>query len=81
MEEYSSLNKKEKIQVIKSHIKNLQYSKYNLEISILTEQAIDIPNESNIIGFQMQLDDLLDKETALNSELEKVEAEPDDTTS
>lgn len=81
MEEYSSLNKKEKIQVIKSHIKNLQYSKYNLEISILTEQAIDVPNESNIIGFQMQLDDLLDKETALNSELEKVEGEPDDTTS
>lgn len=81
MEEYISLTKKEKIQVVKSHIKNLQYSKYNLEISILTEQAVDVPSESNIIGFQMQLDDLLDKESALLAELERVEAEPDDTTS
>ena len=81
MEEYISLTKREKIQVIKSHIKNLQYSKYNLEISILTEQAVDVPSESNIIGFQMQLDDLLDKESALLAELERVEAEPDDTTS
>ena len=80
MENILNLSKKEKLQIIKSHIKNLQYSKYNLEMSILAEQAIDVPNEANIIGIQMQLEDINDKEQALLSQLEVVEAEPDDAT-
>lgn len=73
MEEYLFLNKQEKLQIIRSHIKNLQYSKYNLELSILAEQSIDVPNESNMIGLQMQLEDIIDKQTVLENKLLEVE--------
>lgn len=67
--DYNSLTDEEKAQTVRSHIKNLQHIKYNLELSILSEQAIDVPSESVIIGYQLQLDDALDREAALNQEL------------
>lgn len=69
MEDYLSLNNEEKKQLVRSHIKNLQFTKYNLELNIIAEQAIDVPNESSIIGYQMQIEDLIDKEAALQNEL------------
>lgn len=75
MEEYLSLNKEEKRQLIKSHIKNLQFTKYNLELNIIAEQAVDVPNESSIIGYQMQIEDLVDKESALQNELLLLDSE------
>ena len=75
MEEYLSLNKEEKRHLIKSHIKNLQFTKYNLELNIIAEQAVDVPNESSIIGYQMQIEDLVDKESALQNELLLLDSE------
>lgn len=71
-ETYNALTNEEKMQIIRSHIKNMQHTKYNLELSILAEQAIDVPNESLIIGFQMQLEDAIDKQNALEAELTKI---------
>lgn len=67
--EYNTLTTEEKAQAVRSHIKNLQHIKYNLELSILTEQAVDVPSESVIIGYQLQLDDANDREAALSREL------------
>lgn len=75
-EEYNSLSKEEKAQVIRSHIKNLELTKYNIELSILAEQSIDVPSETTIMSYQMQLDDAIDKQQALQAELLRVESEP-----
>lgn len=75
-ETYNSLSKEEKSQVIRSHIKNLELTKYNIELSILAEQAIDVPSETTIMSYQMQLDDAIDKQQALQAELLRVESEP-----
>lgn len=72
---YNTLTSLEKMQLIKSHIKNLQHVKYNLELSILAEQAVDVPNESSIIGYQMQIEDAVDKENALTQELNRIQQE------
>lgn len=69
---YNALTNEEKMQIIRSHIKNIQHTKYNLELSILAEQAIDVPNEALIIGYQMQLEDAVDRETALSDELVRI---------
>lgn len=75
-ETYNSLSKEEKAQVIRSHIKNLELTKYNIELSILAEQSIDVPSETTIMSYQMQLDDAIDKQQALQAELLRVESEP-----
>lgn len=71
-ETYNSLSNEEKMQIIRSHIKNIEHNKYNLELSILAEQAIDVPNEALIIGYQMQLEDARDRESALEAELNRI---------
>ena len=71
-ETYNMLTDEEKMQIIRSHIKNLQHNRYNLELSILAEQSVDVPNEALIIGYQMQIDDLNDKTIALENELTRI---------
>ena len=38
------LTSQEKISVIESHIKNVQYSKYNAELTLIEENALETPN-------------------------------------
>lgn len=42
------LTKEEKIGVIQSHMKNVQYSKYNAQITLVEEQALETPNAENV---------------------------------
>lgn len=42
------LTTEEKIAVIKSHMKNVQYNKYNAQLTIVQEQALATPNAENI---------------------------------
>jgi hypothetical protein len=42
------LTTEEKIAVIESHMKNVQYNKFNAQITIVEEQALASPNASNI---------------------------------
>jgi hypothetical protein len=67
MEEYVSLE--EKKHMINNFIKNLSYNRYNLEISLLAENAIDNPSQSNINSFNLQIEEIDDKILALKSEL------------
>jgi hypothetical protein len=67
MEEYISLE--EKKHMINNFIKNLSYNRYNLEISLLAENAIDNPSQSNISSFNLQIEEIDDKILALKSEL------------
>lgn len=74
MAEYNTLTDEEKLQILRSHVKNLQHNKYNIELYILAEQSIDVPNESNIISYQMQLDDINDKQAALEAQIATIES-------
>jgi hypothetical protein len=38
------LTSEEKIGVIESHIKNVQYTKYNAELTLIEENALQTPN-------------------------------------
>ena len=49
-----NLTKEEKAQIISSHIKNLNYTKYNLEIDIIQENARVAPSESALTNFNTQ---------------------------
>ena len=68
MEEQVSVE--EKIHMIKNFIKNLSYSRYNIELSLIAENAIENPNENNI-----QIEEIDDKIEALQNELAQLEGE------
>ena len=44
----TELTKEEKIGVIQSHMKNVQYSKYNAQIALVEEGALETPNAENV---------------------------------
>ena len=46
------LTAEEKIGVIQSHMKNVQYSKYNAQVTIIQEEALEEPNTENIAAAQ-----------------------------
>jgi len=68
------LTKEEKAQIINNHIKSLSYTKYNLEIDILQENAKDAPVASSISAFQDQITDIDGQIAALNTRLTAVNA-------
>ena len=73
MEEQVSVE--EKIHMIKNFIKNLSYSRYNIELSLIAENAIENPNENNIVSFNIQIEEIDDKIEALQNELAQLEGE------
>lgn len=68
------LTKDEKIQIINNHIKSLSYTKYNLEIDIMQENAKSAPTASSIAAFEDQIEDIQGQISALNTELTAVNA-------
>ena len=46
-----SLSSEEKISLINSHIKNIQFTKYNAELSIIEENAAVAPNTETLASF------------------------------
>jgi hypothetical protein len=69
-----NLTKEEKAQIISSHLKNLNYTKYNLEIDIIQENAKDSPSSSSINNFNSQVDEVDNQILALETKLAEVNA-------
>jgi hypothetical protein len=67
-----TLTKEEKAQIINSHIRNLEHSRYSLEIDIIQENAKQIPSTETINLINAQKDEVSDQITALTSELSEV---------
>lgn len=63
------LAKEEKIEIVNQHLKNLEYNKYNLSLSVIEENSAAIPNASIIDSLNLQLTDISAKISALESEL------------
>lgn len=72
MEEFETLSDGEKAVSIRSKIKNIQYNKYNIELDILTENAISEPDTNKLEEWSKQLSDLIAKENALKIKLDEV---------
>jgi hypothetical protein len=70
----TNLTKEEKAQIISSHIKNLNYTKYNLEIDIVQENARATPSASALTNFNTQIDEVDDQIAALQTQLTAVNA-------
>lgn len=64
-----TLTKEEKIDIINQHLKNLEYSKFNSEISLVEESAAIEPQQNLIDEIQGQIDSINAKKTALLSEI------------
>ena len=54
----NTLSKEDKISIINQHKRNIEYSKYNIEISIIEEESVDSPSESSINSLKEQLSEL-----------------------
>ena len=64
-----TLTNEEKAAVVSQHIKNVDYSIYNLELSVIEENAVSSPDADKISSLNSQLTDLNLQKTALTSEL------------
>jgi hypothetical protein len=63
------LTNAEKISIIDQHLKNLEYNRYNLEISVLELTSGTNPKQESITDIQAQIDSIIAQQTALNAEI------------
>jgi chromosome segregation ATPase len=67
-----TLTNEEKLTVISQHIKNLEFNKFNLEMSLVEENARLEPKSDEIASINTQIDDVEARITALTTELNKL---------
>jgi hypothetical protein len=66
------LSNEEKTGIINQHLKNLHYNKFNIEISIVEENAKSTPETQALASLNTQLSDFNSRITALEEELDKL---------
>jgi hypothetical protein len=69
------LSKEERTQIVNSHKRNLAMSKYNLELSVLTENAKDEPDSSTLSSLNAQGLSIDNQIAALDEELATIASE------
>jgi vacuolar-type H+-ATPase subunit I/STV1 len=63
------LTNEEKSGIVSQHIKNVEYSLYNLNLSLIEENAVSSPDADKVQSLNDQIDDLNAQKAALQSEL------------
>ena len=66
------LSNEEKAGIINQHLKNLHYNKFNIEISIVEENAKVTPEAEALTNLNTQLADFDSRIEALDAELAKL---------
>ena len=66
------LSNEEKAGIINQHLKNLHYNKFNIEISIVEENAKTTPESEALANLNTQLADFNSRIEALEAELDKL---------
>ena len=66
------LTDNEKAAIIKAHIKNINSNKYNAELSLIEDEALEESNQDSVIFLQKRISDYNAQINALQSELEKL---------
>jgi hypothetical protein len=64
------LTNEEKVGIINQHKRNIVFNKYNVELSLMEENALTTPNADTIASLTAQVAELDRKLTALDEELE-----------
>ena len=67
-----TLTNEEKISIIEQHLKNLEYNRYNLEISMIEITSATFPKEESVENLQAEIDSIASQQAALTSELESL---------
>jgi hypothetical protein len=70
----TTLTKQDKLQLINSHKRSIEYSKYGLELDIIQENAKTTTNQEEINRLTDLIEDADNQLTALNAELAIVNA-------
>lgn len=65
----TTLSNEEKISIINQHKKNVEYSKYNLQISLIEENAVTSPDQDAIDSLNDKIVEINKKITALDAEI------------
>ncbi len=63
------LSNEEKISIIEQHLKNLEYNRYNLAVSMIELNAGTNPKSESIEELQSDIDSIVSQQTALAAEL------------
>jgi hypothetical protein len=66
------LTKSDKLQIIESRVRSLEYKKYSLEIDVIVENAKSAPDQDAIGVINTSIAEIEDQVLALNSELTAV---------
>ena len=69
------LSKEERTQIVNSHKKNLAMNKYNLEISLIEENAKAVPDATSVANINTQSLAIDTQKEALDAELDNIAAE------
>lgn len=66
------LDASDKIAIIDQHLRNLEYSKYNIEVSLIEENAVSSPDTEAVAALNERLSQVNSKISALNTEKESL---------
>ena len=72
------LTNEEKAGIINQHKRNIEMSKYNLELSLIEENALTVKNTETIASLNAQIADLTSKVAALDTELDSLNQQKQD---
>jgi hypothetical protein len=64
----TTLSNEEKLTIVNQHIKNVEYSKYNLELSLIEENSVASPDSDAIASLNSQMLEVTAKLAALEAE-------------
>ena len=67
------LTKEEKIQIINNHIKNLKTNKYNLEVSLIEENSIELVSDTTVSSLTAEISNTVSRIEALEAEITKLQ--------
>jgi hypothetical protein len=73
------LTNDEKMMVVTQHIKNINYSLYNLNLSLNEARAIAVPNQDTINGLILQINDANAQLAVLQQEQSSLQPDPTQT--
>lgn len=68
------LTSAEKLEIVNQHLKNIEYSIFNLSLSVVEEESTSTPNSETISNLNIQISQANAKKTALLAQLSELEA-------
>ena len=66
------LSTEEKVSIVNQHLRNISFKKYNLDLSLVEEQALSAPNQERIAVINSDMAEVVAQTAALLLELESL---------